>query len=139
LVDGGSHLVRHGAPRYRGVGRGPRTAVRPREAPRTGWEVTLGGDAVTGSVPAVARVFSGIQPTGDMHLGNYLGAVRQWVEYQDEYDAIYCVVDLHAMTLPYDAAELGPRTRNAAMLLLAAGLDPERCTLFVQSHVRAHT
>ena len=87
----------------------------------------------------MARVFSGIQPTGDMHLGNYLGAVRKWVEYQDDSDAIYCVVDLHAMTLPYEAAELGPRTRNAAMLLLAAGLDPQRCVLFVQSHVRAHT
>jgi tryptophanyl-tRNA synthetase len=74
-----------------------------------------------------------------MHLGNYLGAVRQWVDYQDTSDAIYCVVDLHAMTLPYDPAELGPRTRNAAMLLLAAGLDPERCILFAQSHVRAHT
>lgn len=87
----------------------------------------------------MARVFSGIQPTGDMHLGNYLGAVRQWVADQDQHDAIYCVVDLHAMTLPYDAAELGPRTRRTAMLLLAAGLDPHRCTLFVQSHVRVHT
>jgi tryptophanyl-tRNA synthetase len=74
-----------------------------------------------------------------MHLGNYLGAVRHWVGYQDDSDAIYCVVDLHAMTLPYEAAELGPRTRDAAMLLLAAGLDPQRCVLFVQSHVRAHT
>ena len=74
-----------------------------------------------------------------MHLGNYLGAVRHWVEYQDTSDAIYCVVDLHAMTLPWDASELGERTRTAAMLLLAAGLDPERCILFAQSHVRAHT
>ena len=74
-----------------------------------------------------------------MHLGNYLGAVRHWVDYQDTSDAIYCVVDLHAMTLPYDASELGPRTRNAAMLLMAAGLDPDRCILFAQSHVRAHT
>src|SRR3954454_14914735 len=87
----------------------------------------------------MARVFSGIQPTGDMHLGNYLGAVRQWVEYQDEDDAIYCVVDLHAMTLPYEASELADRTRTTAMLLLAAGLDPERCLLFVQSHVHGHT
>jgi len=74
-----------------------------------------------------------------MHLGNYLGAVRQWVADQDSYDAIYCVVDLHAMTLPYDASELADRTRNTAMLLLAAGLDPERCLLFVQSQVHAHT
>jgi len=84
-------------------------------------------------------VFSGIQPTGDMHLGNYLGAVRQWVADQDAHDAIYCVVDLHAITLPHDPAELAARTRRTAMLLLAAGLDPHRCTLFVQSHVPAHT
>ena len=87
----------------------------------------------------MARVFSGIQPTGDMHLGNYLGAVRQWVADQDAHDAIYCVVDLHAITLPHDPADLAARTRRTAMLLLAAGLDPHRCTLFVQSHVPVHT
>jgi len=87
----------------------------------------------------VARVFSGIQPTGDMHLGNFLGAVRQWVADQDTHDALYCVVDLHAITLPHDPTALADRTRRTAMLLLAAGLDPTRCTLFVQSHVRAHT
>jgi len=87
----------------------------------------------------MARVFSGIQPTGEMHLGNYLGAVRQWVEAQDDNDAIYCVVDLHAITMPYDAASLADRTRRTATILLAAGLDPSRCTLFVQSHVLAHT
>jgi len=94
-----------------------------------------------GQVPCrlMARVFSGIQPTGDMHLGNYLGAVRQWVADQGTHDAIYCVVDLHAMTTPYDAAMLAERTRRTATLLLAAGLDPDRCTLFVQSHVPAHT
>jgi tryptophanyl-tRNA synthetase len=87
----------------------------------------------------VPRVFSGIQPTGEMHLGNYLGAVRRWVEDQDRHDAIYCVVDLHAITLPYEPSELAGRTRQTAMLLMAAGLDPDRCTLFVQSHVHAHT
>ena len=87
----------------------------------------------------MARVFSGIQPTGDKHLGNYLGAIRHWVATQDADDALYCVVDLHAMTLPYDPAELADRTRRTAALLLAAGLDPQRCTLFVQSHVPAHT
>jgi tryptophanyl-tRNA synthetase len=87
----------------------------------------------------MARVFSGIQPTGEMHLGNYLGAVRQWVADQDSHDAIYCVVDLHAMTAPYEPTELAERTRRTATILLAAGLDPERCTLFVQSHVPAHT
>ena len=73
---------------------------------------------------SMARVFSGIQPTGEMHLGNYLGAVRHWVTAQDADDAVYCVVDLHAMTLPYDPAELADRTRRTAALLLAAGLDP---------------
>jgi tryptophanyl-tRNA synthetase len=87
----------------------------------------------------MARVFSGIQPTGEMHLGNYLGAVRQWVDAQDDNDAIYCVVDLHAITMPFDASTLAERTRRTATLLLAAGLDPARCTLFVQSHVPAHT
>jgi tryptophanyl-tRNA synthetase len=85
------------------------------------------------------RVFSGIQPTGDMHLGNYVGAVRRWVEDQHRADAMYCVVDLHAMTLPYDPAELTDNTRRLATLLLAAGLDPDRCILFVQSHVPLHT
>jgi tryptophanyl-tRNA synthetase len=84
------------------------------------------------------RVFSGIQPTGEMHLGNYLGAVRRWATDQDEQDAIYCVVDLHAMTLPYDAPAFAEQTRRTAMLLMAAGLDPARCILFVQSHVREH-
>jgi len=85
------------------------------------------------------RVFSGIQPTADsFHLGNYLGAVRQWVELQESRDAIYCVVDLHAITVPYDPDALRRRTRVAAAQLLAAGLDPERCILFVQSQAPEH-
>ena len=85
------------------------------------------------------RVFSGVQPTGELHLGNYLGAVRRWVDDQDAHDAIYCVVDLHAITIPQDPAELRSKTREVMGLLVAAGLDPERCTLFVQSHVPEHT
>jgi tryptophanyl-tRNA synthetase len=86
------------------------------------------------------RVLSGIQPTADsFHLGNYLGAVRQWVAMQDTCDAFYCVVDLHAITVPQDPALLRRRTRVAAAQLFAAGLDPERCTVFVQSHVAEHT
>ncbi len=85
------------------------------------------------------RVFSGIQPTGELHLGNLLGAIRQWVVDQDTHDAVFCVVDLHAMTAPYDPVSLADATRRTAALLLAAGLDPQRCTLFVQSHVPAHT
>ncbi|MFG1986130.1 tryptophan--tRNA ligase [Streptomyces albidoflavus] len=85
------------------------------------------------------RVLSGIQPTaGSFHLGNYLGAVRQWVALQETHDAFYMVVDLHAITVPQDPAELRANTRLAAAQLLAAGLDPERCTLFVQSQVPEH-
>lgn len=85
------------------------------------------------------RVLSGIQPTaGSFHLGNYLGAVRQWVALQESHDAFYMVVDLHAITVPQDPKELSANTRLAAAQLLAAGLDPDRCTLFVQSHVPEH-
>ncbi|WP_419997332.1 tryptophan--tRNA ligase [Streptomyces boninensis] len=85
------------------------------------------------------RTLSGIQPTaGSFHLGNYLGAVRQWVALQESHDAFYMVVDLHAITVPQDPKELRANTRLAAAQLLAAGLDPERCTLFVQSHVPEH-
>ncbi|MFY1696021.1 tryptophan--tRNA ligase [Solwaraspora sp. WMMA2101] len=85
------------------------------------------------------RVLSGIQPTADsFHLGNYLGAVRNWVAMQDSHDAFYCVVDLHAITAGHDPAVLRQRTRVAAAQLLAAGLDPDRCTLFVQSQVPQH-
>jgi tryptophanyl-tRNA synthetase len=85
------------------------------------------------------RVLSGIQPTADsFHLGNYLGAVRQWVDLQDTHDAFYCVVDLHAITVAFEPAEIRMRTRVAAAQLLAAGLDPDRCTLFVQSHIEEH-
>ena len=95
----------------------------------------------------MTRVFSGIKPTGDMQLGNYVGAVRRWVEAQPPagsaaaaaHESIYCVVDLHAMTLPWDPAELRTRTREIATLLFAAGLDPERSLVFVQSHVGAHS
>ncbi|MGK5731631.1 tryptophan--tRNA ligase [Streptomyces sp. URMC 124] len=85
------------------------------------------------------RALSGIQPTaGSFHLGNYLGAVRQYVALQETHDAFYMVVDLHAITVPQDPKELRANTRLAAAQLLAAGLDPERCTLFVQSHVPEH-
>jgi tryptophanyl-tRNA synthetase len=85
------------------------------------------------------RAFSGIQPTADsFHLGNYLGALRQWVALQDTHDAFYCVVDLHAITMPQDPALLRHRTRVAAAQLFAAGLDPDRCTVFIQSHVPEH-
>jgi tryptophanyl-tRNA synthetase len=86
------------------------------------------------------RIFSGIQPTGRKHLGNYIGAIRGWVEGQERGDpAIYCVVDLHAITVPYDPAQLRTYVYDTIAILIAAGLDPERCVLFRQSDVREHT
>jgi tryptophanyl-tRNA synthetase len=84
------------------------------------------------------RVFSGIQPSGDMHLGNYLGAVKRWVDGQRDKENYFCIVDLHSLTVPQEAESLRGQTRSLAALLLAAGLDPGQCTLFVQSHVGAH-
>jgi tryptophanyl-tRNA synthetase len=86
----------------------------------------------------MARVFSGIQPTGDLHLGNYLGAVRRWVAEQGTNDEVFCVVDLHALTVPRDPAELRAKTRQLAALLVACGLDPGVVTLFAQSQVHQH-
>jgi tryptophanyl-tRNA synthetase len=87
----------------------------------------------------VTRIFSGIQPTGRKHLGNYIGAIRQYVEGQDRGESIYCVVDLHALTVAYDPSELRERVYDTTAILLAAGLDPERCILFRQSDVHEHT
>jgi tryptophanyl-tRNA synthetase len=84
-------------------------------------------------------VFSGIQPSGELHLGNYLGAVRNWVELQERYRCFYCIVDYHAITQPYDAAGMPARVRAMAIQLLACGIDPARSTLFVQSAVPEHT
>jgi tryptophanyl-tRNA synthetase len=86
----------------------------------------------------VTRVLSGIQPTGDIHLGNYVGAVRQWADDQHDHDSFFCVVDLHALTVEIEPAELRAKTIEVATILLAAGLDPDVCTLFVQSHVHEH-
>jgi tryptophanyl-tRNA synthetase len=84
------------------------------------------------------RVFSGIKPSGSLHIGNYLGAIRRWVEEQDRYDNVFCIVDLHAITVPQDPAAMHEVTREIAALYIAAGLDPERTTVFVQSRVSAH-
>ena len=84
------------------------------------------------------RVFSGIQPTGAKHIGNYIGAMRQYVATQDQGEAYFCVVDLHSITAEYDPRDLHDRTLDLAALLYAVGLEPERCTLFLQSHVTAH-
>src|SRR5574338_446816 len=87
----------------------------------------------------MARIFSGIQPSGELHIGNYLGAVKNWVELQHQHEMLLCVVDLHAITGKYEAATLAQRTREMALGILAAGVDPAKVTLFVQSHVPEHS
>ena len=83
-------------------------------------------------------IFSGIRPTGDIHLGNYLGAIKQWIDLQENNDCIFCVVDLHAITTPYDVAKLQKQIFELAIDYLAVGLNPEKCILFVQSQVVEH-
>ena len=83
-------------------------------------------------------IFSGIQPTGNLHLGNYLGAIRNWVRLQHDYDCIFCIVDLHALTLPQDPVQLQGQTREVTAAYIAAGIDPERCIIFNQSMVPGH-
>jgi tryptophanyl-tRNA synthetase len=85
------------------------------------------------------RILSGVQPTGNLHLGNYLGAIRNWVENQQDYDNFFCVVDLHAITVPHDPKQLAQNTYAIAALYLACGIDLEYSTIFVQSHVSAHS
>ena len=87
----------------------------------------------------MARVFSGIQPSGELHIGNYLGAVQNWVRLQTQHDCLFCVVDLHAITQPYEPASLPQLSLDMAVSLYAAGLDPEKCIVFIQSHVAEHT
>jgi len=86
-----------------------------------------------------SRVLSGVQPTGALHLGNWLGAIRNWVDLQHEHDTFFCVVDLHAITVPHDPARLAEDTLSTAALYLACGIDPDVSTVFVQSHVAAHS
>lgn len=85
------------------------------------------------------RVFSGIQPTGAIHIGNYVGAVRNWVRLQNQVESYFCIVDYHAITIPYEAKEMPVRVFEAALDILASGLDPERCVFFLQSYVPEHT
>lgn len=85
------------------------------------------------------RVFSGIRPTGELHLGNYLGAMKQWIKIQDEAESIFCIVDLHAITTPYKVIDLQRNIRELATDYIAAGLDPEKCILFVQSDIKEHS
>jgi len=84
------------------------------------------------------RIFSGIQPTGNLHLGNYLGAMRNWVKMQNDYESIFCIVDLHALTLPQDPEELRSHTRELTAAFIAAGIDSDKCVIFNQSTVSGH-
>ncbi|MFL6284345.1 MAG: tryptophan--tRNA ligase, partial [Pyrinomonadaceae bacterium] len=84
------------------------------------------------------RIFSGAQPTGNLHIGNYLGALRNWVDLQHDYESFFCVVDLHAITVPQDPARLAAKTKEVARIYLAAGVDPNVSTIFVQSDVKEH-
>lgn len=95
--------------------------------------------STTSKITAKKRVLSGVQPTGNLHIGNYLGAIDQWVKNQDIYDNYFCVVDLHAITMPQDPAVLKENTIKSAATYLAAGIDPAKSKVFIQSHVRAHT
>jgi tryptophanyl-tRNA synthetase len=90
-------------------------------------------------VDKFTRIFSGIQPSGEIHIGNYLGAIKKWVEISEVHDSIFCIVDDHAITVDYDQSILRRRTFEAALTSISCGLDPEKCTLFVQSHVPEHT
>ena len=102
-------------------------------------EVRPTGEPASQGVPVKKRVFSGVQPTGNIHLGNYLGAIRNWVADQSEYDNIFCIVDLHALTvLPVDPKVLHTNIRKLAALYIACGLDTRYCKLFIQSHVHEH-
>lgn len=103
--------------------------------PETGG-ATLNRSYSHGPIP---RIFSGIQPTGDKHIGNYLGAIRRWVERQDDQETYLCVVDLHALTLPWDPRQLHEQSLKTAVTLLACGIDPRKSVLFLQSHVPAHS
>jgi tryptophanyl-tRNA synthetase len=95
--------------------------------------------SIPGEVDVKPFLFSGIQPSGDIHIGNYCGAIRNWVKLLGSYEGIFCVVDYHAITIPYDIPTLRKRTADAARVNIACGLDPELCTLFVQSKVPEHT
>ena len=87
----------------------------------------------------MGRIFSGIQPSGEIHIGNYVGAIRNWVQLADRYDCVYCVVDYHAITIEYEVASMQQRIMETATVLVACGLTPDRCKVFVQSHVPEHT
>src|SRR3990167_10642359 len=84
------------------------------------------------------RIFSGIRPTGNIHIGNYLGAIKQWIDLQEKNECVFCIVDLHAITTPYDPKELQKDVSNTLIVYLAAGINPDKSIIFAQSHVKEH-
>ncbi|KAM0938198.1 putative tryptophan--tRNA ligase [Dioscorea sansibarensis] len=112
-----------------------REAFRPRLSFRCNCSVAA---SEAPQITKVKRVVSGVQPTGTVHLGNYLGAIKNWVSLQNSYETLFFIVDLHAITLPHDAQELSKATRSTAAIYLACGIDTTKASVFVQSHVRAH-
>src|SRR6266542_5223867 len=95
--------------------------------------------STSSTTPTRPRVLSGVQPSGNLHLGNYLGAIKRWVDCQEQFDNFFCIVDLHAITVPQQPEALRRQTRELAAFYLAAGIDPQKSVVFVQSHVPAHT
>src|SRR5687768_8019382 len=141
-VASAGRLAAHDAVLGHSRGWGTHRLLRPRHGRRSARPATTRAVAVGTKVARsmTLRIFSGIQPTGRKHLGNYIGAITQYVAGQDRGDpAIYCIVDLHAITVAYDPGELRERVYDTTAILVAAGLDPERCVLFRQSDVREHT
>nr|GLL38051.1 tryptophan--tRNA ligase, chloroplastic/mitochondrial-like [Ipomoea trifida] len=121
--------------------RGPRLIPQIRaQSLRCRCSVAVSEPSVSENPPTSVkkRIVSGVQPTGSIHLGNYLGAIKNWIQLQDKYDTFFFIVDLHAITLPYDAPQLLKATKDTAALYLACGVDPSKASVFVQSHVAAH-
>ncbi|KAJ0986398.1 hypothetical protein J5N97_004754 [Dioscorea zingiberensis] len=112
-----------------------REVFRPRPQSRCNCSVAA---SEASQIPKVKRVVSGVQPTGTLHLGNYLGAIKNWISLQNTYETLFFIVDLHAITVPHDAQELSKATRSTAAIYLACGIDPTKASVFVQSHVHAH-
>ncbi|CAN7006366.1 unnamed protein product, partial [Brassica rapa subsp. trilocularis] len=128
-------LILSSSSRFSRLGRFLRQHANPLPVPRFRCYCS---DETSPSPSVKKRVVSGVQPTGSIHLGNYLGAIKNWVTLQDTYETLFFIVDLHAITLPYDVQELRKATRDTAALYLACGVDISKASVFVQSHVRAH-
>ncbi|XP_020528701.1 tryptophan--tRNA ligase, chloroplastic/mitochondrial isoform X1 [Amborella trichopoda] len=135
----GTNYLRRSRGRWRKYGIDATYLTKQRNAPLSRCYASL-SESGDGEIPISVkkRVVSGVQPTGAIHLGNYLGAIKNWVWLQDTYETLFFIVDLHAITLSYDAQQLSTTTRNTAAIYIACGIDPSKASIFVQSHVHAH-